>query len=503
MLRLHSEHAGNARGERERLLSAEAVVLRFIGNERLIFPDGHSILAPVGGQRPPGQLLAGVPFSLAVVQQGARGELAPQPLDEFARKRAFLRRNRRKIPLRAIRIIDRDKRRLAAHCQSHIMLLQVGIDGSAQGVNALPHFFGVGLGHAGRLVDALDPHLVVQLGLAFVDGPADGGRRAGLGRTTEGNMPFARQQTAGRIEPHPARAGQIHFAPGMQVGEIHLGTTGTVQGLDVRRELDQIAAHKTRREAEMPEDLHQQPGGIAARAAQFGQRLFRGLHAGFQADEVFDLVLQALIERHHKINRSKLLHRWGRHRRRLRRGLGLRDRSRFHRCRRRQVSAPVMHIRARQVRGRGGMGDFFGVSQNVAPHLGQTGRQVRREGRRLQKGHQVLLQRRLVGEGKIRRRVLNEKVERIVNRHLGHEFDFHRKLPHGLGKNEAGVPIGEGILLPVDEVLPALDALRIAQNLRPAMRRRAEANHVRAVPHGAVIGVMRLVLQRDVNSHGR
>ena len=53
----------------------------------------------------------------------------------------------------------------------------------------------------------------------------------------------------------------------------------------------------------MAQDLHQQPGGIAARAAGQRQRLLGRLHAGLHADEVADLVLQPLVQLDQKIDR--------------------------------------------------------------------------------------------------------------------------------------------------------------------------------------------------------
>ena len=42
-------------------------------------------------------------------------------------------------------------------------------------------------------------------------------------------MSFAREQSRGRVEPDPAGAREVHFAPCVEVGEIRAGSDGTVE----------------------------------------------------------------------------------------------------------------------------------------------------------------------------------------------------------------------------------------------------------------------------------
>src|SRR5690606_2230120 len=58
------------------------------------------------------------------------------------------------------------------------------------------------------------------------------------------------------------------------------------------------------------------------------------------------------------------------------------------------------------------------------------------------------------------------------------------------------------VLLPVDEVLARPDLQRIRKDARAAVRRRAQAHHLRAEVDRAVVAVMRDVLQCDMNRHG-
>ena len=95
----------------------------------------------------------------------------------------------------------------------------------------------------------------------------DGRGAAGVGRAGERNVAFAGQQPGGGIEPDPARAGQIDFGPGVQIGEVGSGSGGAFERLHVGRQLNQIAGNEARGEAQMAQDLDQQPGRIAAGAA--------------------------------------------------------------------------------------------------------------------------------------------------------------------------------------------------------------------------------------------
>src|SRR6185503_12932537 len=100
------------------------------------------------------------------------------------------------------------------------------------------------------------------------------------------------------------------------------------------------------------------------------------------------------------------------------------------------------------------------------------------------------------------RRILQEEIERIMNGHLGNEFDLDAEFAHFVWKDEARIPVREWILLPVDEVLPARDFLRVAENFCPAVRSRPQSNDVRAVVNGPVVRVMRFVVKGDVDGHG-
>jgi len=64
---------------------------------------------------------------------------------------------------------------------------------------------------------AADVHFVAELHLALVHPARNRGRTGGIRRAGQRNVPLTSEQAAGRIQPNPARAGQIHLAPGVQV----------------------------------------------------------------------------------------------------------------------------------------------------------------------------------------------------------------------------------------------------------------------------------------------
>ena len=120
-------------------------------------------------------------------------------------------------------------------------------------------------------------------------------------------MSFAREQTGGWVEADPTRAGQVNFCPRVQIREILFRAARAIERFHVRLELDQITADKARSQAKMPHQLHQQPRGVAARAAHLGERFLWRLHAGLHADGVLDVFPQPLVDGDDEIVRRLFL----------------------------------------------------------------------------------------------------------------------------------------------------------------------------------------------------
>ena len=205
----------NAREKPFGLDIGDAVVHVLIGNQLWIRPDGFSVLAPKAIQGPTRQLLARVPLALAEVRKTVRRIALLQPVVQVRRVAALRGSKRGRVPLVTVRIVDRDEGRLTAHREPHVLSREVGIDDLAERIDRAPLSVCIRLGHARRFPDASHAHLMLELGLAFVDGARDRRRLRRLRRTGERNMPLSGEQTGGRVETDPAGTGQIHLAPGV------------------------------------------------------------------------------------------------------------------------------------------------------------------------------------------------------------------------------------------------------------------------------------------------
>ena len=79
-------------------------------------------------------------------------------------------------------------------------------------------------------------------------------------------MSFTGEQSGRRIKADPAGARQIHLTPSVQVGEIHFSAGRAVEAFHVGGQLNQVTGNKPRGQAEVAQQLHQQPRRVAARA---------------------------------------------------------------------------------------------------------------------------------------------------------------------------------------------------------------------------------------------
>ncbi len=117
-------------------------------------------------------------------------------------------------------------------------------------------------------------------------------------------MAFAGEQAGRRVEAYPARARKIHLRPGMQIGEVLAWPFRTIERLHIGLELDQVSGNEARRQPQVAQSLHQQPGGIPARSARQRQRILAGLDAGLHPDHISHHPLDALVERDQEIERT-------------------------------------------------------------------------------------------------------------------------------------------------------------------------------------------------------
>jgi hypothetical protein len=155
-----------------------------------------------------------------------------------------------------------------------------------------------------RLFDARHGHregklfadLVVLASLGPLEAPRDRGRRLGIRRARERDVPLAGEQAARRVEADPPRARQEDLGPRVEVGGVFRDAGGSFDRLLVGLELDRVPRDEAGGEAEAAEHLHEQPGEVAARAVAAVQGLFGREDARLHPDVVLQLALDAPVQ---------------------------------------------------------------------------------------------------------------------------------------------------------------------------------------------------------------
>ena len=378
------------------------------------------------------------------MQEPVRREAIAQAPDQIVGADALGRTERRRIPFLRLIVVDRDEGRLAAHGQPDVVRHQVGVDLFSERVERRPGFVGERIGDARLLRDAGDLHVEEEGDVRRLDGAADRRRGAEMRRGGERKMTLAAQQSRGRVEPDPTGARHVGLGPGVQVGEVLRRADRPVERLHVRPQLDEIARHEARREPEVPQGLHQQPGAVAAGAGSSRQRLFRRLHAGFHANEIADVALQTLIELDQEID---------------------------------------------------------GVAA-IARDRGEERRQAGSRRLGVEIGPQLLRELGGIGERKAVGERLDEEVERIDHRHVGQEIDGDGELAGLLRKHEARQPVSVRVLLPIHEMLGRRHLERIAHDAGAAVRRRPQPDDLGPEPDRPIVLVPRDMMETGEDRHG-
>ena len=439
----HAQRFGHALQHRLRLFLRGPG--RILGGDQVgVDPDRFTVAPPVERKGPARQRLARIPLALTVVQEAAGGEARLQPADQLVGEDPFRRADGAGVPFLRLEIVDGHEGRLAAHGQAHVAFLQCGVHRLPQRIQLVPCRVRERLGDARMLRHAGDSHVEVEGDFGEARHARDRGRVAVMRRRGQRDVAFPRQQARSGIEADPAGAGQIDLAPGMQVGEIDLRPLRAADGLQVRFQLDQVAGHEPRGEAQMPQQVHQQPAGVAAGPLGKLQRLLRRLHAGFQPHDVADVARQPRVQAHHKVDGALRLA-----------------------ADRRQIVAEQRPLVLRA-----------------------------------QVDRQIIADRVGVGEGVVLRRILHEEVEGIVDAHVRDQIDLDLQLRHRVGKDVARLPVAVGVLLVVHEVIGRRHLQAVAQHRGAAVRRGAQTDDLRPQRDGAVVLVMRQVVDRGEDRHG-
>ena len=200
------------------------------------------------------------------MEQSSRCETIAQAPYQIVGTRPLHRADRGGVPFRRLIVVDRHEGRLAAHGQTHVVRHQVDVDFLAERIERGPRLFGERSSHARLFGNPLDAHIVRERDLTWFNKTADRGSRAKVRRRGDREVALPAQKSGRRVEPDPARAGQVDLGPSMQVAEVELSTGGAFERFYVRPELDEIAGHEAGWQVDVPQDLHQQPRRVAAGA---------------------------------------------------------------------------------------------------------------------------------------------------------------------------------------------------------------------------------------------
>ena len=278
-----------------------------------------------------------------------------------------------------------------------------------------------------RLGDARDAHLERERRVRRLHRAGDRRGGAKMRRRGERNVPFAGEQAGGRIEPDPAGARNEHLGPGVQVRAVAL-RPGAVRHVGLQ--LNQIARHEARRQAEMAQRLHHQPRAVAARAFAGFERFLRRARAGLHAGEVAHRAQHLAVQLDQEL-----------------------------------------HGADRAARRRGEEGAQPGPERLEVEIAAELVREVGRKRERI-----------------VRRIGLDEEVERIDHRELGMQVDRDAELAGLLREGHARDPVAVRVMLPVHVMAGRHDFQRIARRARAPVRRRAQADHLRPERDRPVVG---------------
>ena len=249
-------------------------------------------------------------------------------------------------------------------------------------------------------------------------------------------MPLPGQHARGNVEADPSCAGQIDLRPGVQIGEIAFDFARPFDRIDIWAQLDEIAGDEAGGEPDVPQRLDQKPRRVAARSRAGRQGFFRSLNARLHPDDIADVFLQLRIQIDQEIDRRVRLAR-----------------------------------------------NLLQISRKQRPGL--DGLKIRRK---------LGLQAIGILEWKTKGVRLDKEVKGVDDNHLGREIDFDFQFGRLLRKDVARQPIALRVLLPVHKMVRRANLERIAQDGRARMRRRAQANGLRAEVDRSVVFVVRDVV---------
>src|SRR5262245_10021891 len=181
---------------RERLREALRVIDRcpmrggFRCSHFSVIPNRLAVAPPIKAESPARQLLAGIPFTLAVMEETAWRDATPQTADQLIGAAALRGTYRIGVPFRRLIVVRRHEGRLAAHGLPHVALWEIAVDLFPECVERAPCRLRERVGDARRFGHSRDAHVEGEGHFRGLDRAADGGRGAKMRRGGERQMTF-------------------------------------------------------------------------------------------------------------------------------------------------------------------------------------------------------------------------------------------------------------------------------------------------------------------------
>ena len=275
-------------------------------------------------------------------------------------------------------------------------------------------------------------------------------------RGRQRDVALAGEQPRRRVQPDPARAGDVHLGPGVQVGEVGGRARRPVERLDVGGQLDQVAGHEPGGQTHLAQDRDQQPREVAARADAGAQREVRRLHTVLHPQAVAEVGVDPPVELDQEVDRA---------------GARRHREVRTHAC------------------------DQLAGARPGAVLV--DGSQIRLE---------VIGQRLGIAEpadGQISAQSSMKKSKGLITLRSAMSPTVMVSSAGRIREDQPADEVAERVLLPVDEVVGRLDPQRVGLDRRPRVRRRAQPHDVRENLDRPVKGVAGAVLQRNFDGHNR
>ena len=156
-------------------------------------------------------------------------------------------------PFGAGLVLGGDEGGLPAHRQADVVVVHPFVEPATQIQDLVPLLGCVRERDPRVLVETGDRVGEVEGGVAWTGRTGDRCRAPGMRGGRERDVSLAGEQARRGVHADPARTGQVHLGPRVQVGEVGVGPGRTVDGLDVGGQLHEVAGDEPGGQPQVPQ----------------------------------------------------------------------------------------------------------------------------------------------------------------------------------------------------------------------------------------------------------